>query len=139
MARVLLVENEPTDRAILANIVERTGHEVYFAYGGWEALGIYLKGGIDIVVTDLQMPDGDGLELIEAFGALLPEPVIIAVSGKGHQLLAEAERKGAFAALSKPIELTEFVETLAQAAQDCPGGAEAPPPPRRDRSSTATC
>ena len=139
MARVLLVENEPTDRAILANIVERTGHEVYFAYGGWEALGIYLKGGIDIVVTDLQMPDGDGLELIEALGALLPEPVIIAVSGKGHQLLAEAERKGAFAALSKPIELTEFVETLAQAAQDWPGGAEAPPPPRRDRSSTATC
>ena len=107
-------------RTILANIVERTGHEVYFGYGGKEALGIYLRGGIDIVVTDLQMPEGDGLELIEALGALLPEPVIIAVSGMGPKLLAEAESKGAFAALSKPIELIEFVETLAQAAQRRP-------------------
>ncbi len=137
MARVLIVENDQTDRIILANIVERTGHEVDFACGGKEALGIYLKGGIDIVVTDLQMPDGDGLELIEALGALLPEPVIIAVSGIGPKLLTEAESKGAFAALSKPIELIEFVETLAQAAQDRPG-AGASRPPRRDRSSTAT-
>ena len=120
MARVLIVENAQADRTILANIVERTGHEVCFAYGGKEALEIYLGGGIDIVVTDLQMPDGDGLELIDALGALLPEPVIIAVSGKGPRLLGEAESKGAFAALSKPIELVEFVETLAQAAQRCP-------------------
>ena len=127
MARVLIVEDEPTDRVILANIVERMGHEVYFAYGGKEALGIYLRGGIDIVVTDLQMPDGDGLELIEALRSLLPEPVIIVVSGKGPELLAEAERKGVFAALSKPIELIEFIETLAQAAQDRAGpGASRP-------------
>jgi CheY-like chemotaxis protein len=124
VARVLIVEDKPTDRVIMANIIERTGHEVCFAYGGKEALGICLRGGIDIVVTDLQMPDGDGLELIEALRALLPEPVIITGSGSGPELHAEAESKGTVTALSKPIELTEFVETLAQATQDRPAPPE---------------
>ncbi len=118
MARVLVVDDDQTDRRILGNIVDGMGHEVYCASGGEEALGIYLRRGIDIVVTDLQIPDGNGLELIEALRPLLPEPVIIVVSGKGPELLAEAESKGVFAALSKPIELVEFIETLSQAAHD---------------------
>lgn len=52
MARVLIVEDDQSDRIILANLVARTSHEAYFAYGGKEALEIYLGGGIDIVVTE---------------------------------------------------------------------------------------
>ena len=74
MARVLIVDDEPTDRVILANIIEQAGHECHFASGGLEALETYLRGGIDIVVTDLQMPHGSGLELIEALKSLLPSP-----------------------------------------------------------------
>ena len=117
MARVLIVEDEHTDRIILLEIVEQAGHEVFFAFGGEEALDLHLKGGIDIIVTDLQMPEGDGLELIERVKALRPQTPIIAVSGKGPDLLAEAKRKGAFVALSKPINPHELVEALAKAAR----------------------
>jgi len=115
VARVLIVDDEPTDRAILANIIEQAGHECHFASGGLEALETYLRGGIDIIVTDLQMPDGGGLELIEALKSLLPETAIIAVSGMKPEGLAEARSKGATAALSKPVDPQELIEAIAQA------------------------
>ncbi len=118
MARVLIVEDEPTDRVILANLLERMGHEVYLASDGEEALKTYLKNSIEIIITDLNMPHVDGLEFIGAVRALFPRAVIIAVSGKGPELLAEAERKGAFAALSKPIDPQELRKAIAEAAPD---------------------
>jgi len=123
MARVLIVEDEPTDRVILANIIEQAGHECHFASGGLEALETYLRGGIDIIVTDLQMPDGGGLELIEALKSLLPETAIIAVSGMKPEGLAEARSKGATAAFSKTVDPDELIEAIAQAV---PGDDDLP-------------
>ena len=56
MARVLIVEDEPTDRVLLAQLLDRTGHEVYFASDGEEAFKTYLKNNIEIIITDLNMP-----------------------------------------------------------------------------------
>ena len=121
MARVLIVEDEPTDRVILAKLLERMGHEVYFASDGEEAFKTYLKNNIEIIITDLNMPHVDGLEFIETVRALFSRAAIIAVSGKGPELLAEAERKGAFAALSKPIDPQELRKAMAEAAPDSLG------------------
>ena len=115
MARVLIVEDEPTDRVILAKLLERMGHEVYVASDGEEAFKTYLKNNIEIIITDLEMPDGGGLELIEALRALLPDAPIIVVSGMGPKVLIEAESKGAFAAFSKPVDPDELVEAIAKA------------------------
>ena len=60
MARVLVVEDEQTDRLILAGIVEGMGHEVYFASDGEQAFKTYVRMSIDVVVTDLLMPHVDG-------------------------------------------------------------------------------
>ena len=115
MARVLIVEDEPTDRVIVGRIVEGAGHEVYFASNGVQALNIQIGVRIDVVITDLHMPHGGGLELIDALRVLLPETVVIAVSGKGPELLAAAKRKGVLAALGKPVDPDELVEALEQA------------------------
>ncbi len=95
MARVLIVEDEPTDRVILGRIVEGAGHDVYLVLGGEDALNVYMGWNIEVIVTDLQMPGIDGLELIGAVRALFPEAMIIAVSGKGPDLLDAAVRAGA--------------------------------------------
>ena len=119
MSRVLIVEDEPTDRIILGIIVVRTGHEVIFASDGAQALKIYKKSSIDVVITDLKMPPSyDGLELIEMLGTSFPDTPVIAVSGMGPDLLAAAKRMGAFVALSKPIDPHELVKALVQAAPD---------------------
>ncbi len=123
MARILIVEDEQADRIILASILEGAGHEVYFASDGRHALKIYTKTSIDVVVTDLQMPYVDGLELIEALRALAPDEPIIAVSGKEPALLAAAKKQGVQATLSKPVEPRQLLEAVAAAAQGRPVAA----------------
>ena len=90
MARVLIVEDEPTDRVIFGTLVERAGHEVYLASNAVQALNIHGGRRIDVVITDLHMPHIDGIELIRALRELLPDAAIIAVSGSGPDLLASS-------------------------------------------------
>ena len=123
MARVLIVDDEPTDRVIVGSIVEEAGHEVHFASDGGEALRVYWTRKIDVVVTDLHMPHTDGLQFIEALRASFPEAVIIAVSGKGPGLLAAAKNKGAFGTLSKPVDPDKLVRAITSAGQ---GNREGP-------------
>jgi len=121
MARVLIVEDEPTDRVILANVLEQTGHEVYFASDGEEGFKTYLKNNIKIIITDLDMPHVNGLEFIEALRALYPQPVIIVVSGKGADQLDAALAAGAQVALSKPIHPQKLLKAIAEITQDSLG------------------
>ena len=118
MARVLIVEDEPADRVILANLLEQRGHEVYIASEGEEGFKTYLKNNIEIVITDLDMPHVDGLELIKAVRALFPEAVIIVVSGKGPDQLNEALRAGAWVALSKPVHPQKLLAAIADVTHD---------------------
>ncbi len=114
---MLIVDDEHAARVILGKFLEQAGHEVDFASNGKEALRLYLEWSFDVVVTDLHMPEGDGLEFIKALRAILPETVIVAVSGKGPELLAEAEKEGVLAALSKPIDPEVLLATVARAVE----------------------
>ena len=90
MARTLIVEDDAADNLLLYAIFEGSGHERYFARDGEQAFKAYLRNDIQVVMTDLHMPNVDGLELVESLLALYPEAAIIAVSGKGTELLAQA-------------------------------------------------
>ncbi len=116
MASVLIVEDEETDRVIIGNIASGMDHDVYFASDGEEALKIYAGRSIDVVVTDLQMPHRDGLELILELRAVFPFAKIIVVSGSGPALLAAAKREGVLVALSKPVDPDELLEAIRSAA-----------------------
>jgi len=118
MARVLVVDDEQSDRLILGKILEQGDHEVYFASDGEEAFKAYLKNRIEIIITDLNMPHVDGLEFIEAVLALFPEAVIIAVSGKGPDELDAARNAGARVALNKPIDPWELLKAILEVAPD---------------------
>ena len=115
MARILIVEDDPADQRLLRAIFEGSGHEISMASGGEQAYKAYLRQDIEVVVTDLQMPGADGLELIEGLLGLFPEAAIIAVSGKGSKLLARAEAMGVLAAFSKPVDPEELLEAVANA------------------------
>ena len=120
MERVLIVDDEQSDRVIHGSIVEQTGREVYYASNGEQALKVHLRKNVDVVVTDLEMPRADGLVLITTLRAGFPNTPIIVVSGGGSDLLARAESKGAFVALSKPVDPDELIDALAKAAPNSP-------------------
>ena len=109
MAVILVVDDEDTLRKNLARFLTGLGHEVRTASNGRDALVMLDEVPIDLLVTDINMPEMDGIEVIRALrarGATFP---VIAMSGGGvfdkALLLGSAGALGAAATLDKPFEL----------------------------------
>jgi CheY-like chemotaxis protein len=104
---ILIVDDEPGIRELLSMILEAAGHSVVAAEDGIEAPKIMAARGVDVVITDLLMPERDGLEFITEIRSLYPKVKIIAMSGGGHiardSYLRIARNFGAHYLLEKPF------------------------------------
>jgi CheY-like chemotaxis protein len=120
VARLLVVDDEESDRVVLRTILERAHHEVFLANDGDEALEVLEGKGIDVVITDLQMRNVHGLQLITILRDYEPRPGIIAISSTGEFQLDMARALGARKALTKPVMpmvlLAAVTEVLASRA-----------------------
>ncbi len=112
MAQILIVEDDDADRLLLGAALEEAGHDLHFAEDGEEALTIYAKNPVDVVVTDIMMARKDGVELIMALRKLNPDLAIIAVSGKGPTGLGFAELAGAQKIMAKPVDRDELIRAV---------------------------
>ena len=115
MAKVLIVDDDEQARLLERHILESVGHELFFAKNGAEAMRLFMRKTPDVVVTDLQMPGGDGIELIEALVGMFPEVYIIAISGTGPTLLSTAKIMGAKTALQKHVDPQVLIDAVAEA------------------------
>lgn len=120
MARLLVVDDEEADRVVLQTILERADHQVFTARDGREALEVFQGKDIQVLITDLQMNEVHGLELITIVRDFEPRPPIIAISGTGEVQLEMAQALGAQKTLTKPVNpqalLTAVREVLAGVA-----------------------
>jgi len=112
------VDDEEADRVVLRAILERAGHQVFLAGDGREALDVYDGMGIELVITDLQMTDVHGLELITIVRDFEPRPPIIAISGTGEVQLDMAQALGAQRALTKPVRPEELLSAVSDVLAD---------------------
>jgi DNA-binding NarL/FixJ family response regulator len=105
-AHILIVEDEPSLRELLARWLTHFGHHVRAAADGIEALGVLRAEHIDVVITDLKMPGLNGLQLLAVAKELAPTTEVIVLTGHGTmQDAIEALRGGrAFDFLQKPIQ-----------------------------------
>lgn len=117
MANILVVDDEESDLLGLAALLESAGHQVLSAASGGEAVRLYIEHLIHVVVTDIVMPDGDGLDLISTLRGLKPDAVIIAVSGKGRSGLSAARSIGANRVFEKPVPGEALLEAVRQAVR----------------------
>ncbi len=113
--RILIVDDEESDRLLLQGILARAGYQTFVASGGEEALRTYLDAGVDAVITDLQMPDVHGFELISILRDFTPRPALIAVSGTGAIQLYMAEVLGARWTLRKPVDPEQLLDLVERA------------------------
>jgi len=115
MARILIVDDEEMDRVLLAEILRQAGHEPLFASNGQAALRLWRKSAIDLVVTDIVMPELNGLELLKSLREEDPWVRVIAISGITAKKLNQAARAGALAILTKPVDPDELLLEISRA------------------------
>jgi len=116
--RVLVVDDERRQRDILQMILEAEGYETTAAGNGRQALQVAEGGGFDVVLTDLKMPDLNGIELLSEILKLQPSPLVVLMTAHGTiDSAVEAMRKGAFDYLTKPLEKDELLLVLRRAME----------------------
>jgi DNA-binding response OmpR family regulator len=110
--RILVADDEPNTRDALAEVLREEGHWVTTVSGG--RLAVESLGTIpcDLVITDLNMPDVDGLEVIEMTRMLQPETAIIVITAYGERFSRSYVDKGEIALLSKPFRLNEILAVV---------------------------
>jgi len=115
MARILIVDDDEMDRVMERSMLDGLGHTLMFASDGDAALSVYEKEEPDLVITDLAMPELNGLRLIQEIMGLDPDARIIAVSGVSADQLDLAKDMGAIYTLFKPVEYGELLAAVEQA------------------------
>lgn len=117
MARVLVVDDEPEVLDTLVEALRLDGHEVDTAREGGEALEKHRVHPADVIVTDIVMPDRNGIDVMLALKREAPGTRVIAISGGGgisghYDYLEIARLIGAKAVLQKPFSLQELRQTV---------------------------
>jgi two-component system response regulator HydG len=118
MASILLVDDEASPRATLALLLKQAGHDVVQADGVSAAGEALSAGAFDLVITDLRMPEGDGLEVIRRTRRMRPEAAVIVLTAyAGWESAKEAMRLGAFDYFEKGREPDELFHRIDQALE----------------------
>lgn len=119
MAIVLLIEDEPLVRGTIRLSLETSGYDVLTATDGREGVELLNRTKVDVVITDLIMPEQEGLETIRIIRRDHPDTSVIAISGGGRLVGADclkaAKLLGAKFTLQKPFPMAH----LCQCVADC--------------------
>ena len=114
--QVLIVDDEPNLRKILAAQLSRDGYEVMLAEDGEQGLSMLREHHIDLVVTDLKMPKVDGMTLLREALKETPDLPIVMITAHGTvDTAVEALKLGAFDYLTKPFDKDEVRQVVAKA------------------------
>ena len=109
-ARILVVDDEPDGREVLSEVLELGGYSVLCAGSGNEALKVLEKEPVDLILTDLRMPDGDGLFLLrEVRHQHATRPIVAFISGYADIPAEQTEELGPQRIFEKPYGLDELL------------------------------
>lgn len=116
LRRILVIDDDAQVRVMLRWLLEGAGYEVVDAPDGQEGVRLFRQQPADLVITDIFMPEKDGLEVIQELTRDFPEVKIIAISGGGQtgkvDLLPHAEAFGALRTFQKPLDLRKLLNAV---------------------------
>jgi DNA-binding response OmpR family regulator len=116
MGLILIIDDDDQIRRVLRKTLERDGYDVVDAPNGKEGIKLFRENPADLVITDLIMPEKEGIETIRELRRDFPEVKIIAISGGGRigpdSYLKMAKGLGAQRTLTKPLDGDELLKTV---------------------------
>ena len=117
MALILVIDDDDNIRRMVRRILEAAGHETVEGTGGNQGTRLFAERKPDLVITDIVMPDKEGIETILDIRKIDSDAKIIAVSGGGVDIglnyLSVAGKLGATAVLAKPFRASELKDLVA--------------------------
>lgn len=118
MAKVLLVEDDELVRYSLTELLEEAGHQVFARENGFKIIEYVECNPVDIVLTDIVMPEVDGIEVLTAMRKSFPDLPVVAMSGGGRisgaDYLQMAEMIGAKRTIPKPVKPDVLLDAVAE-------------------------
>jgi len=119
MKRILIIEDDDSHLRMLYTVLTKSGYEVAKAADGIRGCEMFKQSSCDLVITDIFMPEQEGLETITELCAQHPEIKIIAISGGGagsnygaKDILEIAKELGATQVMSKPIHIPDLLKSI---------------------------
>jgi len=114
--RVLIIDDEPDIRELLEITLMRMGVESYCAFDVHSAIKAIQENNVDLILTDMRLPDGNGLDIVRYVAESKPETPIAVITAHGNMDLAiESLKSGAFDFVSKPIDIHKLRNLINQA------------------------
>jgi CheY-like chemotaxis protein len=125
MKRILVIDDEIQMRQMLKQTLERAGYEVIEAPDGREGIELFKEKPTDLIITDLIMPEKDGMETVIELKREFPDVKIIAISGGSRAMdprdyLHYATQVGVVNTFTKPFDNNELLEVIGQLLQESP-------------------
>ncbi len=120
MARVLLVDDDPRQVAVLSDMLGAGGHPVSTATGGEEAIKMFDPATHDVVITDLGMPGMSGWEVAKRVKNKSPETAVFLLTGWGETVLARESSQVVDRVIAKPVSAESLLEQLAELRRSRP-------------------
>ena len=111
--RILVVDDETSQRELVSGYLKKQGFEVFSAANGEAALELFRQAPMELILTDQRMPGLSGLELLNAARAINPETQVIVMTAYGNvESAVEAMKAGAADYLTKPLHLEELRQKI---------------------------
>jgi two-component system response regulator PilR (NtrC family) len=115
---ILIVDDEESVRESLEKVLSKAGYVTFTAGSGNDALSHLARRSVDIVLSDLKMPDGDGVELLKNIKKIAPEIEVILLTGYGTiETAVEAMREGAYDFITKPPKKAIILSAVERAIE----------------------
>ncbi len=112
MTTILIIEDQISVRTLLARVLEDAGYQVCEAANGRQGLERFTAQPVDLVITDLEMPEMNGLEVILELTRAFRDVKVIAMSGRAAHELSMAKLLGARQTIVKPFDLPTFLQAV---------------------------
>ncbi|UVT16922.1 MAG: response regulator [Nitrospira sp.] len=114
MANILVIDDEPSIRGLLKEVLVKAGHRVFEAEDGRKGLTLYQQEAVDLVIMDLLMPETDGLEATLQLTREYLDAKVIAITGAqgDHNFLDVAKLFGARRTFEKPFDINKLLEAV---------------------------
>ena len=115
--RILVADDERSLRELLAIVLRREGHEVLLAENGKTALAALTRGPVDLLISDIKMPDRNGYEVYRTAKGINPNTPVVLMTGFGydpHHSIVRASQEGLQSFLFKPFKVSQLMDVVSR-------------------------